>query len=228
MKKNHDDILKDLVENSIDYFGEMRRFAEEYSKYFNEPPKNVLEIGSRDGYHADYLKKYFNIPDDKVFIVDAHPYCANLIRIDHPNYRVIEAAIAPKRGILKFNAIQNLDLGALGMGSLLPKVAGPDFGETWVNVIAITGEDLIDLIEEPEIDLLKLDVEGLTYEVLESFSLNLRRVKFIHTEAEYFEVWKGQKLYQDLCDLLTKYGFKEAYCVQTIKEQQCDTVWYRA
>jgi FkbM family methyltransferase len=228
MKKNHDDILKDLVENSIDYFGEMRRFAEEYSKYFNEPPKNVLEIGSRDGYHADYLKKYFNIPDDKVFIVDAHPYCANLIRIDHPNYRVIEAAIAPKRGILKFNAIQNLDLGSLGMSSLLPKVAGPDFGETWVNVIAITGEDLIDLIEEPEIDLLKLDVEGLTYEVLESFSLNLRRVKFIHTEAEYFEVWKGQKLYQDLCDLLTKYGFKEAYCVQTIKEQQCDTVWYRA
>jgi FkbM family methyltransferase len=228
MKKNHDDILKDLVENSIDYFGEMRRFAEEYSKYFNEPPKNVLEIGSRDGYHADYLKKYFNIPDDKVFIVDAHPYCANLIRIDHPNYRVIEAAIAPKRGILKFNAIQNLDLGGLGMSSLLPKVAGPDFGETWVNVIAITGEDLIDLIEEPEIDLLKLDVEGLTYEVLESFSLNLRRVKFIHTEAEYFEVWKGQKLYQDLCDLLTKYGFKEAYCVQTIKEQQCDTVWYRA
>jgi FkbM family methyltransferase len=226
MTENHDDILKDLVENTSDYFGEMRRFAEEYGRYFNEPPKNVLEIGSRDGYHADYLKKYFNIPDDKVFIVDAHPYCANLIRRDHPNYRVIEAAIAPERGLLKFNAIQNLDLGGLGMSSALPKVAGPVFGETWVNVIAITGEDLIDLIDEPEIDLLKLDVEGLTYEVLESFSLNLRRIKFIHTEGEYVEIWKGQKLYQDLCNLLTKHGFKEAYKVEMLKEQ-CDTVWYR-
>ena len=61
MTENHDDILKDLVENTSDYFGEMRRFAEEYGKYFNEAPKNILEIGSRDGYHADYLKKYFNI-----------------------------------------------------------------------------------------------------------------------------------------------------------------------
>lgn len=224
--ENRSNILQDLVENSSDYFGEMKRFADEYSKYFNEPPKNILEIGSRDGYHADYLKKYFNIPDDKVFIVDAHPYCAGIIRRDHPNYRVIEAAVAPKRGVLKFNAIQNLDLGSLGMSSVLPKVAGPVFGETWVNVIAITGEDLIDLIEEPEIDLLKLDVEGLTYEVLESFSLNLRKIKFIHTEGEYTEVWKGQKLYKDLCDLLTKYGFKEAYKVDMLAEQ-CDTVWYR-
>ena len=220
------DVYKDLTGNSEDYFGEIRRFAESYSTYFNEPPKNVLEIGSRDGYHADYLKKYFNIPDDKVFIVDAHPDCARLIRNEHPNYKVIEVAIAEKPGILKFNAIQNLDLGSLGMSSLLPKTNGPVFGEKWVNVLAITGKDLIDLIDEPEIDLLKLDVEGLTYEVLDSFSLNLRKVKFIHTEAEYSQVWKNQKLYSDVCNLLTKYGFKEAYKVDVI-EGQCDTIWYR-
>ena len=56
--------------------------------------------------------------------------------------------------------------------------------------------------------------------------LNLRKIKFIHTEAEYTEVWKGQKLYPDLCRLMTDYGFKEAYKVDTV-ENQCDTIWYR-
>jgi FkbM family methyltransferase len=219
-------IYNDLTTNTEDYFGEIRKFAMAYENFFKEPPKNVLEIGSRDGYHADYLKKFFNIPGEKVFIVDAHPDCANLIRREHPNYKVIEVAISDKPGILKFNAIQNSDLGSLGMSSLLPKTNGPVFGEKWVNVLAITGEQLINLIDEPEIDLLKLDVEGLTYEVLESFSLNLRRIKFIHTEAEYTQVWENQKLYSDVCDLLTKYGFKEAYKVDVL-EGQCDTIWYR-
>lgn len=219
-------IYNNLVENADDYFGEIRKFAMAYNTLFNEPPKNILEIGSRDGYHADYLKKFFNIPDDKVFIVDAHPDCANLIRREHPNYRVIEVAISDNPGILKFNAIQNLDLGGLGMSSLLPKKGGPVFGERWVNVLSITGEQLINLIDEPEIDLLKLDVEGLTYEVLKSFSLNLRKVKFIHTEGEYVQVWENQKLYKDVCDLLIGYGFKEAYRVDVV-EGQCDTVWYR-
>jgi FkbM family methyltransferase len=219
-------IYNNLTSNSVDYFGEIRKFAKAYSKHFSEPPKNILEIGSRDGYHADYLKRFFNIPDDKVFIVDAHPDCTKLIRKEHPNYRVIEAAISDKRGVLKFNAIDNLDLGALGMSSLLPRVSGTVVGEKWVSVISITGEDLIDLIDEPEIDLLKLDVEGLTYEVLDSFSDKLNRIKFIHTEGENTEIWKGQKLYSDLCELLTKNGFKESYKTDLL-DVQCDTVWYR-
>ena len=98
--------------------------------------------------------------------------------------------------------------------------------ENWVNVIGITGADLFELIAEDEYDLVKIDVEGLTYEVLESFGDNLRKIKMIHTEAEYSEVWEGQKLYSDLCDLLTKQGFKEAYRVEML-DFQCDTVWYR-
>ncbi len=220
------DIYNDLISNTDDYFGEIRKFAQTYQNYFTETPKNVLEIGSRDGYHADYLKKFFNIPDDKVFIVDAHPDCAKLIRTEHPNYRVIELAITNEPGIVKFNAIQNLDLGALGMSSLKPKSNGTTFGEKWVNVLGITGKQLIDLIDEPEIDLLKLDVEGLTYEVLESFSDSIRRIKYIHTEAEYTQVWKDQKLYHHVNGLLISYGFKEAYRVDII-EGQCDTIWYR-
>jgi FkbM family methyltransferase len=185
-----------------------------------------LEIGSRDGYHADYLKKMFNIPDNKVFIVDAHPDCAKLIRSEHPNYRVIEVAITQNRGIVSFNAIQNLDLGGLGASSILSRKDGPVIFENWINVIAIKGSDLLELINEREYDLVKIDVEGLTYEVLESFSHSLGKIKMIHTEAEYFEIWKGQKLYSDLCDLLTRRGFKEAYRVEML-DGQCDTVWYR-
>jgi FkbM family methyltransferase len=218
-------IYQDLTTSTEDYFGEIRRFGEEYQRRFGQAT-NVLEIGSRDGYHADYLKKMFNIPDNKVFIVDAHPDCAKLIRSEHPNYRVIEVAITQNRGIVSFNAIQNLDLGGLGASSILSRKDGPVIFENWINVIAIKGSDLLELINEREYDLVKIDVEGLTYEVLESFSHSLGKIKMIHTEAEYFEIWKGQKLYSDLCDLLTRRGFKEAYRVEML-DGQCDTVWYR-
>lgn len=218
-------VYEDLISNTDDYFGEMRKFAQEYQMRFGQAT-NVLEIGSRDGYHADYLKKYFNIPDNKVFIVDAHPDCAKLIRREHPNYRVIETAITQNRGIVSFNAVQNLDLGALGASSTLPRKDGPLSFENWVNVISIKGFDLLQLINEREYDLVKIDVEGLTYEVLESFGDSLGKIKMIHTEGEYFEVWEGQKLYSDLRDLLTRRGFEEAYRVDML-EGQCDTVWYR-
>lgn len=218
-------IYEDLTSNTSDYFGEMREFANEFEKRFGKP-NNILEIGSRDGYHADYLKKYFNIPDDKVFIVDAHPDCANLIRREHPNYRVIEAAITQNRGIVRFNAIQNTDLGSLGTSSILPRTDGPVIFEKWVNVIGIKGIDLFELIDEKEYDLVKIDVEGLTYEVIESFGHSLGKIKMIHTEGEYVEFWKGQKLYPELCDLLTRRGFKEAYKTEMLNGQ-CDTIWYR-
>ena len=62
-----------------------------------------------------------------------------------------------------------------------------------------------------EIDLVKIDVEGATYEVLESFGSDINKLKFIHLEAEYVQFWQNQKLYSDVSNLLLGYGFKEAY-----------------
>jgi hypothetical protein len=74
-----------------------------------------------------------------------------------------------------------------------------------------------------EIDMLKIDVEGNTYEVLEGFGYHLDKVKSIHLEAEHTPVWKGQKLYADI----EKYLIDRDFIPVELKIgfPQSDSVW---
>ena len=74
--------------------------------------------------------------------------------------------------------------------------------------------------------MLKLDVEGATYEVLKSFGDDLRLINFMHVECEVMYMWENQHLFDEVEKLLQFYGFKEMYRQQNYP-QQIDTVWRR-
>jgi FkbM family methyltransferase len=207
----------------------MNPFIEQYNKHFTSPPKNILEIGSRDGDDADLLKHHFNIPDDKVFIVEPHPHCIDHIKEKYPNYKIYEYAISLENGVSKFNAIFTSNLGVLGMSSLLDRTYHNGY-ENWIDVNTITGKDLCDMIGEDEYDLVKIDVEGYSYEALKSFGDSIRKIKMMHVEVEHYKFWKNQKLYKDIVDLLTPLGFEECYrfdYVYTPEQIQSDIIWKR-
>ena len=164
----------------------MEKFANMYNNHFNELPKNVLEIGSRDGNDAEYLRKYFNISNNKVFVVEPNPNSANKIRLAHPEQKVFELAISEEVGILKFNAINNDNPMFVGMSSLLKRRTDTGYSreiemkgwENWIEVQSITGKMLFDLIGEEKYDLVKIDVEGATFQVLKSFGDAIKKIKF--------------------------------------------------
>lgn len=207
----------------------MKPLIDEWNKYYDYHPKNILEIGSRDGADANLLQVAFNVPDDKVYIAEAHPHCVDHIRKTYPNYNLYGMAVALENGVTKFNAVFTPDLGTLGMSSLLSRT-DESFPENWVDVETITGKSLMDKIGEPEIDLVKIDVEGYTYEVLKSFDNNLSRIKMMHLEVEHYPFWKNQTLYNDVCELLTQQGFEECYRFDYVYEEdkvQSDVIWRR-
>lgn len=159
--------------------------------------KNVLEIGSRDGNDAEKLRKLFKIEHENVYIVEANPDQTPKIRSDYPQAHVFEFAISNRNGTASFNKVRpELSEGFIGTSSLMDR---PDFYNDNIEKIDIdvkTGAYLLDQIEDQEIDLCKIDVEGHTFEVLESFGQHIQRINTFHIESEHVAKWQGQKLYE--------------------------------
>lgn len=191
----------------------------------NIDPKTILEIGSRDGNDAEILKSYFNINDRDVYVVEPSPNQQQYISNNHPNFNLIKNAIFNKIGKLKFNAVKQTDL--IGVSSLLDRNDGlySKVDSDIIEVDVITGDKLLSIIDK-EIDLCKIDVEGVTYEVIESFSDKINKIKSFHIESEHKQVWVNQKLYNDIKVLLESKGYEQIYFeyVNGI-ELQSDTIW---
>jgi FkbM family methyltransferase len=221
----------------------MRKFHEAYVKYFNESPKTILEIGSRDGDSAEDLRALSNAKAEDVYVVEPHPESFRRIIQKYPGFHVFELAVSNEPGVVSFNAIPyTYSHGTVGTSSLLRKnmdfitkiVPNATSPERWVKVLAVSGRTILQLIDRPGIDAVKIDVEGFTYEVLKSFGDDVRLLKALHVEVEKIPIWENQKYYDDVKRLLAWYNFEETYYegmfwvnYSTGEKGQGDSVWMR-
>lgn len=203
----------------------MQIYIDKIKEFTTIIPTNILEIGSRDGNDAFYLKNEYDIDDDKVWVVEPNPAQVEVIKNAYPNFNIIPNAVFTENTEHDFYQVIGKP-DDVGTSSLINR------NDTWyenksniIKVITITGKDLLEQIGE-EIDLCKLDVEGLTYEVLTSFGSDLEKIKSFHLECEHVEVWESQKLYSDVSDFLLKNNYTQIffeYCSGgTI---QSDSIW---
>ena len=91
-----------------------------------------------------------------------------------------------------------------------------------ITVNAITGKDLLDKINKP-IEICKLDVEGATYEVLQSFGDSIHKIKSFHLETEQHQFWVNQKTHNDVCEFMRLNGYHLLWTAN--KHPQTDSVW---
>lgn len=220
----------------------MTTFWEHYvGKYGGQPPETIVEIGSRDGYDAAYLCELSGQPLSSAFVFEAHPECAKRIVGLYPTMHVYPLAVARQRGVVPFRAYDmTLPASSIGLSSLLPINL-----ETWrpsgldvemlarqerdhvVPVMAITGHDVVALVNRPRIDLMKIDVEGMAYDVLAGFGEALAQVRLVHVECELRENWVGQPGGAvEVEHLLAAAGFQLVYRYQNFVNQ-IDVCWGR-
>jgi FkbM family methyltransferase len=190
-------------------------------------PKTILEIGSRDGDDANRLKEYLNLLDEDIFVVEPNPHQQIKISKKYPKFNLINNAIFNETKTLSFNAVTENNEVLVGVSSLLNRVDGlyEKIESEKIFVDAILGKDLLIKIGK-NIDVCKIDVEGATYEVLESFGDEIKKIKIMHIECEHKEVWDGQKLYDDIKNLLESKDFVQIYFqyVNNVKLQS-DSIW---
>jgi FkbM family methyltransferase len=187
----------------------------------NTPPSNIIEIGSRDGHDTHTLSKMCNLPENKCYIFEAHPDCFNFIKQTYPKFNVFNCAVTNKTGPVTFNAgIVGVE-GNIGMSSLLDK---EDFSSNKVQVDGWRFDEICKELKLKTLDLVKIDVEGHTLEVLEGFGSMLSCTKILQLELEHVEIWKTQATYEKVKDFLTTHNFEQvAYSRHSWT--QSDSVW---
>lgn len=190
-------------------------------------PKSILEIGSRDGKDADELRNYFDINSKNIWIVEPNPAQQNNILKNYPNINLIKNPIFNEEKTSTFYAVDTNDQILNGTSSLLNRVDDlyKNINTNKIEIKTITGSKLLNIIGI-EIDLCKIDVEGATYEVLESFMDDLHKIKSIHIECEHRPVWVNQKLYNDVSTFLLKNNYIQiyfSYCNN--HDLQSDSIW---
>lgn len=190
-------------------------------------PRNIVEIGSMNGKDACDLEQRYSTGN--VIVIEAHPKFYESIKTDYPTFFVHQFAASNRDGIVEFNAVFENSVN-VGISSMLDREEEwPSYGVTGFDKITVPCKRMDTFMKETglsEIDVLKIDVEGNSYEVLTGFGEKLKSVKTIHLENEHVTVWKNQKLYRDCEDLLVKNGFIMVHI--KIGWPQSDSVWIRS
>ena len=158
-----------------------------FRKFFGTKATTVFDIGTRDGKDADYLAK--KLKATKVYAVDANPLAVDKTENAYPWMTVIECAVSDFDGESTFQQVNSGNENMDGCSSLYAeKVALEPQFQGAVSVIPTQVKRMDTLLQEEKIigaiDIVKIDVEGYTYQALEGFGDRLNDVKLFHLETE--------------------------------------------
>jgi FkbM family methyltransferase len=191
-----------------------------YNLNILESPEVIFEIGAREANDSILLKRTY--PMASVFAFEAHPECYRKHREhvlkNHVKYYNLPMWSENKKMIFYDKGIHT------GISSFRDR--GIKYGTSIIELEATTAYDFCVENKIDKIDILKLDVEGCTYEVLHGFGELLSSIKMMHIETEREQHFKDQHTEQEVFLILEKHGFKmlqHSWCCL----KQYDSVWIK-
>ena len=214
--------------NASDYYDRnvnksiaMPAFVSKVKQMFNSENdiKTIVEIGALDAQDSQYFKKVF--PTAMVYAIEALP----------DNY---DKYLKNLKDIVCINAVvSNVDSEITfykkeinGIHSIYNR--GNEYGSEVINLPSYRFETLAEMNGINSVDMLKLDVEGATIEVLEGMGDLLSGVKIMHLESESYPFFEGQKLHNEVVKYLEEKGFSlielTSFPIQPGRLQY-DSVW---
>jgi FkbM family methyltransferase len=219
---------KIIIQRRNDYssefnYGYLSRVADELETLSNYKPKNIFEIGANYGQDADFLKTRFGLKNRDIFIFEPHPEIIQKAKELH-DFNCFPYAISDKNEKIIFHAI-NLKYNNSGVSSLKSHKINDKNIFTDIEVESIRMDKFIQHNNIKEIDFLKVDVEGLSWEVLTGFGQDLKKVKAIQIESEYLPLWDGQKMWEDTYNILSNNGFQLIHFILLEDGIQSDSFW---
>jgi FkbM family methyltransferase len=195
---------KDFASN-IQNRGDLIQLTDMVKQFFK--PKTFMEIGSKDGQDTKYIAEYFQIDKDKAYIIEANKYCHDEIEAEllkTPYATLIFGAASNTDGEVEFNCVISEDKELVGVSSIKKSMV---INNLQYQQTIVPSFRLENLIKEHNIELLKIDVEGHAYEVLEGIGQQLQHVKAIQIETEITHAFENQKLDEQVHNYLQKNNF---------------------
>lgn len=210
-----------------------------YLDYFGQTTRPVVwDVGSRDGDDGVELARriYPGHPDRfwkraTVVCVEPNPPQAQLIRQTYPEVKVLPLAVSDYRGTSEFVRVVSESKGAVGMSSL--DVAHQDTKGTDPKEVITVRVERLDRLVRPDalIDVMKVDCEGYSWEVLHGAGKRLQNIKVLHVETEHpeFSAWshEGHKNNEQVAAFMESQGFM-LYATEYEYGGIQDQVWVNA
>lgn len=163
-----------------------------YKYYFGEPTQPIIyEVGSRDGRDGvELAERVADLPlsdinPDFIVLFEPNPPQADKIRKMYPDCHVLECAASDKEGSADFLQIGGDNLDAVGSSSL--DLNRRKYKPGTKNVITVRTRRLDNVMldfEHTHVDIMKIDAEGYTYQILQGLGERLRDIRVLHLETE--------------------------------------------
>lgn len=159
-----------------------------YERFFGLTEHPIVwEVGSRDGKDGVELAERIFSGDkswfwtkSKVVALEPNPDQVKIIQENYPEVEVLEIAASNENGEADF-MVYHGDEGAVGSSSLRLDWKKGDLEGTIIKVKTVRLEELIG---DETIDIMKIDCEGHSPEVLEGLGDKLKNVRVFHIETE--------------------------------------------
>lgn len=193
----------------------MPEFVGLVREYFKDDDiEMIVEVGSMDGKDANYFKEQF----PRAHVVAIEGLKENYDRMVETDYPIecVHGAAADYNGTVTYH-VKNVN-GIHGI-----RDRGRIYGTETREVDCFR----LDWMFQTAPDMMKIDVEGATHEVLVGMGELLSQTKIMHIETESIAYFKGQKLHKDVAELLTTAGFSmvRQSSVRIGGGYQYDSVW---
>lgn len=182
-----------------------------YRKFFGENASIIFDIGTRDGDDAQYL--FNNLNGFNVYAIDANPDMAKQTKLNYSHMHVLHTAISNYRGTTKFQKVEHERKDYVGSSSIYAEklVIQEDIKDSVVEIevpVTTMAEVLVGLgLYDSIIDLVKVDIEGYTYEFLEGCNGALKNIKCLHLETEQYATHDNHKNSEQIKNFMHDAGF---------------------
>ena len=198
--------------------------VKEYEMIIGRKPNSFFEIGANFAQDAALIANIWDIPKENVFVFEPHPQIIKEVKRCY-EYQCFDYAVSNKKGKATFNICDiNSDINT-GMSSLRFS-ENNNYEQIEVDMICM--KDFIAQNNISHIDFCKIDVEGMTWEVLDGFGKEISVVDCFQIEGEYSALWKGQKLFGEIAEFLWKKGYRMLNFELYEGYNQCDSLWIRS
>jgi FkbM family methyltransferase len=184
-----------------------------YRKYFGTSAPLIIDIGTRDGNDAFYL--YNKLQGTKVIAIDANPKCIKLTKDRYPWMYIYECAITDKDGQTTFTQVNSNYIEIMGTSSIFSKETSinppPSYyeGKTKEIIVSTSRADslLAKTADTGIIDVVKIDTEGYSWQVLQGFGDRLKDVRLFHLETESIQLHPEHVTRDKVAEFMISNGF---------------------
>ena len=185
-------------------------FLKKYQSRFLEF-KTVFDIGA---YHGGFIDEILQL-NDNIHVHGFEPYSESyefLKKKYHQNrhIKINHCAVSDYTGRSNFNinALKETNslLESISVSKEIDLLTQKEFGEN-VQVISLTDYCYDNKVKM--IDLVKIDAQGLSYNILKGMTglLHNRSIRYLYVEAEFIEIYKNEKLFSEIEILMRTFGY---------------------